>query len=77
MRGVVPAAGQDRVAGRLAAGVHGPAYLDGRIEAFLEGFAERLGSMAEEEFEKNRAALLSTKLMKVGCLDSWLPPHLL
>ncbi|GAB4823775.1 hypothetical protein N2152v2_010821 [Parachlorella kessleri] len=48
----------------IMSGVHGPAYLDSRIEAFLEGFAERLGSMAEEEFEKNRAALLSTKLMK-------------
>lgn len=46
-------------------GVHGPAHLDARIEAFLESFGDRLSGMAEEEFEKHRAALLSTKLMKV------------
>lgn len=48
----------------VQSGVHGPVYLDGRVDAFLESFVERLSAMESAEFEKNRESLLANKLMK-------------
>ena len=49
----------------VVSGAHGPAHLDVRIEAFLASFAATLAEMGEEEFEKQRQALLAIKMMKV------------
>ncbi|KAG7670534.1 hypothetical protein Ndes2526B_g00294 [Nannochloris sp. 'desiccata'] len=48
----------------VQSGVHGPVYLDARVDVFLSGFLERLKKMDTTEFEKNREALLANKLMK-------------
>ncbi|EFN52789.1 hypothetical protein CHLNCDRAFT_138430 [Chlorella variabilis] len=48
----------------VVSGAHGPAHLDVRIEAFLASFAATLAEMGEEEFEKQRQALLAIKMMK-------------
>ncbi|KAL4440115.1 hypothetical protein ABPG75_003116 [Micractinium tetrahymenae] len=48
----------------VVSGAHGPAHLDARIEAFLAAFQQTLAGMGEEEFEKQRAALLALKMMK-------------
>lgn len=50
----------------VVSGAHGPAHLDARIEAFLGAFQQTLAGMGEEEFERQRAALLALKMMKVG-----------
>ena len=50
--------------GWRCAGGHGPAHLQKRIDAFLEGAAGRLGSIDEAEFEGHRAALIAAKLQK-------------
>lgn len=48
----------------VQSGVHGPAHLEARVEAFLESFGQRLQGMEEAEFEQNRTSLLASKLMK-------------
>ena len=50
----------------VVSGAHGPAHLDAREDAFLGAFQQTLADMGEEEFEKQRAALLALKMMKVG-----------
>lgn len=46
----------------IVSGEYSPAYLDGRIEAFLASFTATLKEMTAEEFEKNRAALIAAKM---------------
>jgi len=53
-----------RAAGRRAAGAHGPAHLDARIDAFLSGFEATLAKLAPEELERHREALVAAKLEK-------------
>ena len=55
----------------VVSGVHGPAHLDARIEAFLASFVATLAGMPEEEFEKQRQALLAIKMMKVRVPAWW------
>ena len=50
------------------AGSHAPDVLQERIEAFLQGFAETLASMAPEELEKQRAAIIAAKLQACDAL---------
>ena len=47
---------------------HGPSYLDTRIDAFLAAFANTLRDMPADEFERNRAAVISVKLQKERAL---------
>ena len=49
---------------RTPAGVHGPAHLDARIDAFLEAFSQRLAAYSDEEFDTLRSALIAAKLQK-------------
>lgn len=48
----------------VVSGAHGPTHLDARIEAFLGAYQKTLAEMGEEEFEKQRQALLALKMMK-------------
>ncbi len=48
----------------LASGVHGPAHLDARIDAFLAEFEASLAALTPEALEKHRAALIAAKLHK-------------
>ncbi len=43
---------------------HGPAHLDARIDAFLASYEDALRAMPSDEFERNRAAVVSSKLQK-------------
>jgi secreted Zn-dependent insulinase-like peptidase len=45
----------------VVSGEHGPAHLDGRIDAFLSSFGAKLAAMPAPEFEAHRAALAATK----------------
>lgn len=47
-----------------AAGTHGPAALEDRMEAFLGGFVAALAEMPAAAFEKHRGSLLAAKLQK-------------
>lgn len=38
--------------------------MDGRIDAFLEGFAASLASMSEDELEGHRESLIAAKMQK-------------
>lgn len=46
------------------AATHGPGYLDGRLEAFLGAFRERLEGMSVDELDSNRQALIAAKTQK-------------
>jgi nardilysin len=49
----------------IMSGTAPPSTVDARIEAFLSSFwKDRLESMAEEDFERQRAALLASKMVK-------------
>lgn len=48
----------------VQSGTHGPAHLDARVDAFLAEFGKKLVDMEAEEFEKNREALISNKMLK-------------
>ncbi len=48
----------------MDAGSHGPAHLDERIDAFLEGYLPSLASMPEDELEGHRRSLIAAKLQK-------------
>ena len=50
------------------AGVHGPAHLGDRIEAFLDEFAGTLAGMAAGEWDRHRQALIQAKLQKEGSI---------
>ena len=48
----------------IQSGVYDPCHLDARIDAFLSSFLTTLREMSDEEFEKNREALLANKMIK-------------
>ena len=45
-------------------GVHGPAHLDARVDAFLGGYEATLAALEPEALERHRAALIAAKLQK-------------
>ncbi len=45
-----------------------PGHVEERIEAFLGGFGAVLDAMSEEEYERNRAALIANKLQRDSSL---------
>lgn len=49
-------------------GVHGPAHLDARIEAFVNSYAATLEAMPEAEWQGHRQALIQAKLQKDGSI---------
>ncbi|KAK9797401.1 hypothetical protein WJX73_004607 [Symbiochloris irregularis] len=52
----------------VVSGVHGPAHLDARIEAFVHGYAATLEAMPEAEWEGHRQALIQAKMQKDGSI---------
>ncbi len=50
-------------------GAHGPAHLQKRIDAFLEGLAHRFAKIDAAEFEADRRALIAAKLQKDHALS--------
>ena len=51
-----------------AAGAHGPAHLDARIDAFLQTFEETLRRLSPDELEGHRGALIASKTLKDASL---------
>lgn len=57
------------IASGCCTGAHGPAHLQKRIDAFLEGLAPRFDKIGAEEFETDRRALIAAKLQKDHALS--------
>ena len=51
-----------------AAGAHGPAHLDARIDAFLQTFEDTLRRLSPDELEGHRGALIASKTLKDASL---------
>src|SRR5690606_11621128 len=47
-----------------------PAYLESRVEAFIEGFGKTLAEMGEAEFENHKRSLVVKLLKKLENLNS-------
>ena len=45
-------------------GVHGPAHLDTRVDAFLGGYEASLAALEPDALERHRVALIAAKLQK-------------
>ncbi|KAK9820983.1 hypothetical protein WJX81_000873 [Elliptochloris bilobata] len=48
----------------VVSGVHGPAHLDARVDAFLGGYEAALAALEPDALERHRAALIAAKLQK-------------